>query len=69
MTKESRKLRHELHNAILKHGLSTRFKAIATNRQMRSTAKRIADVILSGKDPRFVYGLDGKLVRLQEVYL
>ena len=63
MTKERRKVNHAL-QAVVLHNLSRDFKAVTTTRQMKVASRHITNVILSGKDPRTVQGLDGRLMRL-----
>lgn len=61
MTKERRSVRHQLQRVIAKHGLSVRFRAVATTKQIRAAAKQICNVVLSGKDPRTVVHTDGTI--------
>lgn len=57
MTKERRTLRHALQKAVFANHFSRNFKAVATNRQMKVAARKIADHILAGKNPQIVHTL------------
>jgi hypothetical protein len=53
--KERRVMRHKLQAAVKEKHFDTRFKAVATERQMKIAARKVADVLLSGKNPAIVH--------------
>jgi hypothetical protein len=65
--KERRQLRHKLQKAA-RRGTTLRFRAHATGKQMRSAAKAIANLVLSGKNSANVVSADGSEVKLESFF-
>lgn len=60
--KERRQLRHKLQGSVK---TTTRFRLSATGKQMRTAARKITDVILSGKNPANIIESNGNEVNLE----
>ena len=50
MTKERRRNRHKLQRLVLLHHFHD-FKMVATPRQLKIAAKRVADMLWAGRNP------------------